>query len=396
MTVKTLKVENFQSIKSAELELGQFTVLSGPSSSGKSAVLRAAQALFRNNFNPNQVRQGCSSSDITAEIDDHKVSVSRGRSKSTYYLDDKVFTKAGRTVPDSVAEVLNMEPLAGVDTTFSTQFDKPYLLAESGSIGSQVIGTLTNVATLHDGLRETNRRALSTQATLKVKKADVIALTDRIHSFDGLEAKEHRAAKAEGIIRNVETTSTKLSEVDALIQSTQVFVEALSSLYVPDVDTLDSISEALESLVLRVEHIRTLQLMIQKVIASQTSLSEVVLIPLTAIPTAEDLADIDLSLKNLVSLSSYVATTESKANTLKAIKISEVPEVSDELVKKVTTITTLRDLTHKISSIRDAAVAAVKSYQEAIVSSESASTQHDYLLRELKLCPLCGNELHVD
>ena len=45
--LETLEISNFQSVEKADIQLGGFTVIVGPSNSGKSALLRALRAVVR-------------------------------------------------------------------------------------------------------------------------------------------------------------------------------------------------------------------------------------------------------------------------------------------------------------------------------------------------------------
>ena len=122
--IENISVQDFQSIEFGKVDLGKFTVFTGPSSSGKSAFLRALHGLTRNSFNPSQVRLGQSVTTVS-DVDGRKVEAVRGKSKSTYKLDDEEYTKAGRAVPEDVEAVLSMPLVADLESSFATQFDKP-------------------------------------------------------------------------------------------------------------------------------------------------------------------------------------------------------------------------------------------------------------------------------
>ena len=183
MTLGKIKVKNFQSIGSGEVELGSFTVFTGPSSSGKSAFLRAAEAVVRNSFNPSQVRLGSKVAEVTALVDDHEITAVRGRSQSSYTIDGEEFTKTGRDVPEKASDIFSMPQIADVETNFSTQFDKPFLIADPGSVGSKVLGSLTNVSVLLASLREASRRAQEANTRVKVKEADQESLRDSLEDL---------------------------------------------------------------------------------------------------------------------------------------------------------------------------------------------------------------------
>ena len=86
-----LHIKNFQSIKLAELVLGQFTALVGPSNTGKSAVIRSIKSLMTNARGQDFITRGESSASVTLLLDDnHGVAWQKGNG-SKYVLDGNVF-----------------------------------------------------------------------------------------------------------------------------------------------------------------------------------------------------------------------------------------------------------------------------------------------------------------
>ena len=220
--IENISVQDFQSIESGKVDLGKFTVFTGPSSSGKSAFLRALHGLTRNSFNPSQVRLGQSVTTVSAIVDGRKVEAVRGKSKSTYKLDDEEYTKAGRAVPEDVEAVLSMPLVADLESSFATQFDKPYLIADPGSTGAKVLGTLTNVSVLHDGMREANRRKLSINAEIKVRKADLEADNAEVEQYLDLPLLEESISKAEDALIRIQYIQRDATEVDSLVEAVSI------------------------------------------------------------------------------------------------------------------------------------------------------------------------------
>jgi exonuclease SbcC len=75
----SLEVVNFQSLKDVRLQLGKLTVIVGPSSSGKSALVRALRVLVQNGRGSGYVRHGSSSAAVGVQREDGvAVSIQRG------------------------------------------------------------------------------------------------------------------------------------------------------------------------------------------------------------------------------------------------------------------------------------------------------------------------------
>lgn len=173
-----LKVENFQSLAKVDLELGPFTVLVGPSNSGKSAALRALKAVARNVNSPSAVRVGKSTFNAILDFDNCSVSIERGKSQSTYRLvlpdgSEETYTKAGRAVPEDIQKALALPVPDGPDLVFSSQIDPPFLLNDTGSAVAKVLGDLTNVSKLHRASKEANRRRLEQSKLQTIREADM-------------------------------------------------------------------------------------------------------------------------------------------------------------------------------------------------------------------------------
>ena len=243
--IENISVQDFQSIESGKVDLGKFTVFTGPSSSGKSAFLRALHGLTRNSFNPSQVRLGQSVTTVSAIVDGRKVEAVRGKSKSTYKLDDEEYTKAGRAVPEDVEAVLSMPLVADLESSFATQFDKPYLIADPGSTGAKVLGTLTNVSVLHDGMREANRRKLSINAEIKVRKADLEADNAEVEQYLDLPILEESISKAEDALIRIQYIQRDATEVDSLVDTVSLRNRTLEQ-YEKEVVDLSAYSKTLE------------------------------------------------------------------------------------------------------------------------------------------------------
>lgn len=243
--IENISVQDFQSIESGKVDLGKFTVFTGPSSSGKSAFLRALHGLTRNSFNPSQVRLGQSVTTVSAIVDGRKVEAVRGKSKSTYKLDDEEYTKAGRAVPEDVEAVLSMPLVADLESSFATQFDKPYLIADPGSTGAKVLGTLTNVSVLHDGMREANRRKLSINAEIKVRKADLEADNAEVEQYLDLPILEESISKAEDSLIRIQYIQRDATEVDSLVDTVSLRNRTLEQ-YEKEVVDLSAYSKTLE------------------------------------------------------------------------------------------------------------------------------------------------------
>jgi energy-coupling factor transporter ATP-binding protein EcfA2 len=160
--IDRVQVSNFQSVAAADVEFAPFTAVLGESDQGKSALLRAIAALLNNRAGTDFVTHGHSQASVEVVVDGHTVEWDKGKDVNRYLLDGALYDKVGRGVPDEVVGVFDLHP-----ASVAGQFDRPFLLFDSGAEVSQVIGDLTNIALLYEAVRVANVEAKSLSAESK-------------------------------------------------------------------------------------------------------------------------------------------------------------------------------------------------------------------------------------
>lgn len=223
-------IQGFQSLHSVDLELGPLTVIVGPSSSGKSALVRALAALHHNVRGTSFITHGFQTAKIAATLGDGTtVMLSRSTTASSkhnaYALQHSaglhapegfqgdpppiVFTKLNGEVPEEVRALLPAIP----DLTFASQFDKPYLLDATPGDVARTLASLTNVHVILSAAREANRQRLATAATLKTRQGDLSDIEARTEEFRALAARR----KAQDTARTLTEQATALAaQIDTL------------------------------------------------------------------------------------------------------------------------------------------------------------------------------------
>lgn len=228
-----LKVRNFQSLQSVDLELGQLTVIVGRSSSGKTAVLRALKALTSNTRGATVITHGTTQASV--EIDgqdargDWSATWSRTATTGAYAVTEpgqeaREYTKLGGAVPAPVAALLGIGDI-GVPGALSPelcvagQFDRPYLLDETGSKVAQTLGELTQVSVLFDAAREANRRKGTFSSTLKTRESDLTQIIAQLQEFKQLPAQIKKCDEAEQAIARALAARTAADRLRSLVES---------------------------------------------------------------------------------------------------------------------------------------------------------------------------------
>jgi DNA repair exonuclease SbcCD ATPase subunit len=86
------------------------------------------------------------------------------------------------------------------EVNFAGQFDRPYLLTDSGSQVAHTLGRLTNVTLVFEAAREANRRKLETARALKAAEAQLEDLKQQGRGFGNLKDRVAQANLAQEIV----------------------------------------------------------------------------------------------------------------------------------------------------------------------------------------------------
>lgn len=244
--LRKLAVRNFQSIRSADIELGKLTVIVGASNSGKSALLRAARVLANNANSPSFVKAGEAKSTILLALEDGTaVALDRGPSLSTYRIrvqdSTQEYPKSGVTVPADVSRILRLPVVEGEEICFAFQFDRPFLLDATGSKVAKILGDLSNANVIYEAVREANRRRLDANGTLKVRLKDLEELKEKAGTFRDLPARMKAMEEAEALLEEAADVQTRLAALEGALSAVEAAEAALTHLEgslprVPDED----------------------------------------------------------------------------------------------------------------------------------------------------------------
>lgn len=209
LPISLVEVTGFQSLHDVRLALAPFTVVVGPSSSGKSALTRALRTLVNNGRGSSFVTTGFKKSVLKATTPRGEVTLSRGSAADNAYiltpLDGTAptkMTKLGGETPEEVREFFGFSLDA---LHLAAQFDKPYLLDATPQEVARVLADVTNIGAVRDAGREAKRRRLAAGVHLRSRSADL----DRLR--EGLPEAEAARERHATLLALAET----LSEVEA-------------------------------------------------------------------------------------------------------------------------------------------------------------------------------------
>lgn len=233
--------KNFQSLKDVEVDLDRFTVIVGASSSGKSAFVRALKTAVSNPRSSSFVTYGEKFASLTTYTDSGaSVLFEKGEGHGKYVVTDssgdkQEYTKLGGDVPDAVTAAFQISPVetGKQSLNFAGQFDRPYLLDDSGSIVARVLGELTNVTRIFDAVREANRRKQNFTGLVRTRKDDLLRLTEKKQGFSSLRVQLESIEQAEAHLSKVQELDSKASQLRRVVTDLGIAESYLERTAVP-------------------------------------------------------------------------------------------------------------------------------------------------------------------
>lgn len=253
---ESLEVRNYQSLVHVKLDLGRLTLITGESSSGKSALYRSLQFLASNERGMRFLTMGAKQTSVTLSSEKWVVTLERSQGQGAYRILDlennteETFTKLGGSVPERVTQVIRLDPNVDKGSiNFADQFVPPYLLMDTGSQVARVLGELTNVSRILEAVRESNRIRLGIGQELKTREADLSSLRSQVEKFKDIPAQSASLVKAETALERVKDLQSKHDRLRSLIDDITIAKSVLARTVLPEVPDISHVTELQASFV---------------------------------------------------------------------------------------------------------------------------------------------------
>lgn len=176
---------------------------------------------------------------VVAVTDTHVIGLERSERGGHYQLttgsaEPAVFAKLNGGVPQQITEALRIAPVTDSGSVnFAGQFDRPYLLDESGSAVARQLGELTNVNQIFEAVRAAVRIRNSNAAILKNRRADLDLLRSRLADFAGLPGKLVLLERADALDQQRRNLTQRLEKLQAAIDQVEHASDVLTNTKVP-------------------------------------------------------------------------------------------------------------------------------------------------------------------
>lgn len=226
-----VRVQNFQSIKEAEIEVKGLTVITGENSIGKSAMARAISGVFTNTRGDSHVRNGEKYSSVTITFEDgNKVLWEKGKGVNRYEVNGQVIPKAGSGVPQEVQGLgVRSIEVDGKELSpqIARQFETIFLLDLPPSVLSSALSDVERIQVLEQASGMARADIRNTTSRIKIKREDLEVSREKASAFEGydpscmerLEERESEKEKGEQLLGSVGTLAAKRGR---LIEAHQV------------------------------------------------------------------------------------------------------------------------------------------------------------------------------
>lgn len=252
--LERIEMTNCQSLKDADVLFGQFTVIVGPSGSGKSGLIRSLKALCFNQVGKRFVSHGQQKATVRLTFDDGKtIAWEKPRGKGAMYTtDDQVYTRLSRAVPEDIENLLGIRQIV-IDKTmkfapqFHSQHDLPLLLTESSTLAARALAKLTKLSVLveaqMDCRRDFKRAGVANKAAeeeTERAKAQLESLPSVRHARNLLE----RATKLKNSVADQIEIAHQADDIAQDIEGSLI----VADLVLPTPEKVEALDERLVSL----------------------------------------------------------------------------------------------------------------------------------------------------
>jgi DNA repair protein SbcC/Rad50 len=203
MKIRKLRLRNFQSHELTEIDLSKgLNVFVGNSDEGKSAIVRALDAVLRNEVSNDLVRHGADFFEVTIWLDSRiMVSRRKGEKVNEYVIteEDKVaetFERLGNDVPKRVREILGQCDVTvdeeEIPVTIANQEQGTFLMDQPAPVRAKLFGKISGLDVIDRALKEiqsdvykAERDIRDGEAVLEEYKSKETSLKEELDVIDG-------------------------------------------------------------------------------------------------------------------------------------------------------------------------------------------------------------------
>jgi exonuclease SbcC len=240
-----VKIRGYQSHQDTEFLLGPgLNVITGPSDSGKTAIIRAIRwVAFNEPAGDSYVNQAVGEAEVTLTLDSGIQITKRRRGKKTTYLVSTIpepFEKA--EVPDEVTKLLAItrQTFGDYETAlnFAYQLDAPFLISETASTGAKILGTIAGTEVIDLALKGVSKEVYDAQNQRREAEKAIARLDEALKEYEDLDQVKEALDRADEALKWLEESASTHTRLAGLLQQYGVVTAQLDAV----AQTLDKLS----------------------------------------------------------------------------------------------------------------------------------------------------------
>lgn len=219
MGLSRLRLRDFQRHKKLDVDLAPgVTTITGPTDSGKSAILRSLRWIATNSPKGSaHVRRGAKKARVFLEVDGREIGRERG-SSNTYRVDGKKFAAFGIEPPKEVAELLRTSP-----ECFQGQHDPPFWLSLSAPEAARKLNEIVDLSLVDEVMGKLATEARRTKVELNVVGERLEQARDERRSLEWVADAEGELGRLDGRARALDGLRNKAAAIARLVEEARAF-----------------------------------------------------------------------------------------------------------------------------------------------------------------------------
>ena len=206
--LESLEIKNFQRHKSFRLNLNSpISTITGPSDSGKSALLRAIKwALCNVPQGESFVKIGEETASVELEIDGKRIRRVRGKNENSYSLGEKQFLAFGGSVPDDISAIGNVG-----QTNFQGQFDSVFWFSQTAGEVSRQLNAVVDLGIIDTTISNIGAKVRLFQSEIQVMKKRLDEAKENLEKVSWVVVADKEYKEVERLQEDKDTLSTHVA-----------------------------------------------------------------------------------------------------------------------------------------------------------------------------------------
>lgn len=411
--IRGIKLVGFQSHVDTRINLTEgLNVITGPSDSGKTAVIRAVRWVALNEPQGDAVvNQSVGYAQVTIITDTGVVTKVRNKGKVRYEIniDGENISYDKSEIPQEVYRILGINKTSFGDVEvvlpFAFQLDAPFLISSPASFGGKVLGKICNADTVELAIKKSSREVSQANDAKRQAEKTIEETNLALQSYENLQEVEQRLQQCRELVTGIEKGIVNRDTLSKLHNS---YITAYAKLNAVR-DTVHLLSEipqraeevsALELHAVRYNRLLNLYSKYNTVKNNLNTVQEVINKTRTfeqATICLEFIEEVRKRLQRLQSLREVYKNDKTKLKALREkISVSLGVEAGLELLDA---LHATQERLNRITALRNAyanILNAIKANTDEITKHKQAVDTLQAEWDKIDVCPLCERQMKGD